>query len=150
MLCLGWTESGLSAAPGEAGMGFFKGNLRSLWGDRGGVSLLFFWSVASEFQDMSQDNRLGKGPGCSQVQEGQTDHWPLWLVSDVYCARWERASCKPRAIINRVRITESWAVQWVGKLAWLRRELSGGLGNCSDPFKGMYSFSVRKKESSED
>ena len=43
-------------------------------GDKGGVSLLFFWASASGFQDVSRDDGLGKGPGCFQVQEGQSEH----------------------------------------------------------------------------
>ena len=46
---------------------------------------MFFWTVASEFQDVSRDYGLGKGLGCSPVQEGQSDHQPLWLAPDVYC-----------------------------------------------------------------
>ena len=66
-------------------MGFFKEKARGLSEGRGGVSLLFFWATGSGFQDLSPDNGLGKGPGCSQVQEGQPDHWPLGLAPDVYC-----------------------------------------------------------------
>ena len=55
---------------------------------------------------MSWNNGLGKGPSCSQVQEGQSDHWILWLVPDVYFGRWEKVSIKPWAI-KQVRITES-------------------------------------------
>ena len=72
---------------------------------QGGVSLLFFSTVASGFQDVSQDNRLGKGLGCSQVQEGQSDHRPRWLAPGVYCAQWERVSIRLQAI-KRVGITE--------------------------------------------
>ena len=43
---------------------------------------------------------------CSQVQEGQSDHWSLWLASDVYCARWQRVFIKLQPI-KRIRITES-------------------------------------------
>ena len=42
-------------------MGFLKEKVWGLWGARGGVNLLFFWAVASGFQDVSQDNGLGKG-----------------------------------------------------------------------------------------
>ena len=111
----------------EARMGFLKEKAWSLWGNEGGVSLLFFWAVASGFQDVSQDNKLGQGRSCSQVQEGQSDHWPLWLASDVYYERWERVSIKPWAI-KWVGITESWAVPWVRNLAWLGHGWSGGLG----------------------
>ena len=52
------------------------------------VSLLFLWAGASGFQDVSGENRLGKGLGCSQVQEGQPDQ-PLWLAPGVYHVRWE-------------------------------------------------------------
>ena len=71
--------------------------------EEGRGSLLFFWAVTSGFQDVSQHSGLGKGLGCSQVQEGQSDHWPLYLVSDVCCGRWE---FKLRAI-KWVGITES-------------------------------------------
>ena len=56
--------------------------------------------------------KVGKGHGYSQVQEGHSDHWPLWLASDVYCARWGRVFMKPQAI----KQVWTWAVQWVGKL----------------------------------
>ena len=59
---------------------------------------MFFLAGASGFQDVSQDNGLGEGPACSQVQEGQSDHLTMWLVPDVYCVQWERVSIKPRAI----------------------------------------------------
>ena len=59
---------------------------------------MFFQVDASGFQDMSPDNGLGKGRGCSQVQEGQSDHRPLTLAPDVYCGRWERVSVKPRRL----------------------------------------------------
>ena len=71
--------------------------------------------VASGFQDVSRDNGLGKGLGYSQIQEGQSDPL-LWLVPDVYCMWWDRVPAKPQAIIL-VGITESWAVQQVGKVA---------------------------------
>ena len=54
--------------------------------------------LSSGFQNVSQDNRLGKGQGSCQVREGPSDHRPLCLVPDVYCARWERVSVKPGAI----------------------------------------------------
>ena len=71
----------------EARMGVLKEKAQGCggWQDKVGVSLLFFWIVASGC--VSQDYGLGKGPGCSQVQEGQSDHQPLRLASDVYCAR---------------------------------------------------------------
>ena len=58
--------------------GFFK---VGFVGGCGGVRLLFLWAGASGFQDASLDNGLGNGLGCSQVQEGQSDHRPLWLAS---------------------------------------------------------------------
>ena len=83
---IGWLRLDILQLQGEARMGFLKEKAWSLWGNEGGVSLLFFWAVASGFQDVSQDNKLGQGRSCSQVQEGQSDHWPLWLASEVYCA----------------------------------------------------------------
>ena len=50
---------------------------------------MFFQAGASGFQDVSQDYWLGEGPGCSQVQEGQSDHRPLWLAPDVCCVEGE-------------------------------------------------------------
>ena len=91
---------------GEAGMGFLKEKAWGLQGDREVTSLLFFWAGASGFQDVSWDNALVKGLDCSQVQEGQSDHWPWWLAPDVYCVQWERVSIKPQAI-KPVGITES-------------------------------------------
>ena len=41
---------------GEAGMGFLKEKAQALWGNRRGVSLLFFQAGASGFQD-----KLGPG-----------------------------------------------------------------------------------------
>ena len=76
-------------------MGFLKEKVCGLWGNEGGVSLLFFQGVASGFQDVSWHNGLGKRLDCSQVQEGQSDHWALWLMADVYCGRWERVLIKP-------------------------------------------------------
>ena len=60
-------------------MGFFKEKAQGCewwgWGgSKGGVSLLFFWAVASGFQDVSPDSGLGKGWVCFQVQEGWSDH----------------------------------------------------------------------------
>ena len=78
----------------EARVGFLKEKTQGLWGNEGGVSLLFFWAVASGLKDVHQDNGLSKGPGCSQVQEGQSDHLPLWLVSDVYYGREFRLSLR--------------------------------------------------------
>ena len=72
----------------------------------GGVSFLFFQVGTSGFQDVSLESGLGTGLGCSQVQEGQSDYGPFWLVPDVYCVWWERVLIKPRAI-NCVGITES-------------------------------------------
>ena len=40
---------------------FLKEKSRGLWGDRGGVSLLFFQAGASGFQEVSWDYGLGKG-----------------------------------------------------------------------------------------
>ena len=96
----------MTASLVEGKKGVFKEKVQSLWGDRGGVSLLFLWAVASGFQDVPWDNGLDKGPGCSQVQEGQSDHWTLWLAPDVYFPWWERVSIKPWAT-KRVGITES-------------------------------------------
>ena len=92
-------------------MGFLKKKHR----ERGGVSLLLFWAGASGFQDVSQDNGLGKGPGCSQVQEGQSEHQSLRLAQmSIVCGG--RVSIKLWAT-KQVRITEYWAVLPVGKLA---------------------------------
>ena len=117
MLRLQGVESGLNTASGGGGarMGLLK-EKRGDCGEIGEELVSFFWEGASGLQDESWDNGLGKGPGCSQVQECQSDHWPLWLEPDVSCERWERVSIKPRAI-KPARITESWTVQWVGKLA---------------------------------
>ena len=90
-----WAESGQTVAVEEGKNGVLKRKSVGLWGNKGGVSLLFFWTVASGIQVVSQDSGLGKGMDCSQVQEGQSDHWPLWLVPNTYCARWERVSIKP-------------------------------------------------------
>ena len=61
---------------------------------------------------------------------------------DVYWMRWERGPMEPWTI-KLVRITESQAVQWVGKLAWLGHEHFGGLGNWPDPFTNFrISFSL--------
>ena len=117
----------------EARREFFKEKAQGLWGDKGEVRLLFFWVIASGFQDVSQDNGLGQEPGCFQVQEGQSDHQLLWLPSGLYCGSRERVSIKPWAI-KRVEITESWAVEWVRKLVLVMYEQTGGLGNWPDPF----------------
>ena len=65
--------------------GFLKEKAWGLWGGRGGVSLLFFQAGASGFQAVSWDNRSGKGPACSQVQEGQSGHRLSWLAPGVCC-----------------------------------------------------------------
>ena len=83
---------------GRQERGFLKIKCGVCEGGKGEVSILLFWVGASGFQDMSRDNGLGKGPACSQAQEGQSDHEPLKLASDVYCVRWERVSIKLRAI----------------------------------------------------
>ena len=62
-----------------------------------GDGLVSCSELLSGFQDMSQDNGLGKGQGCSQVQELQCGHWLLWSVPGVHCAQWERVSSKPQA-----------------------------------------------------
>ena len=68
---------------------------------------------------MSQDNGLGKGPACSQVQEGQSDHLPLcWSqVSIVQGGR--------EFQLSRRLASES------GQLS---RGQSGGSENWPDPF----------------
>ena len=111
-LQVGWVGDRLQTCR-EAETGFLNKKVWGSWGDRVAVSLSFLQVGASGLQDVSWEDGLGKGLGCSQVQEGQSDRWPLWLSPDVYCARWERVSIKPRAI-KQVRVTESWAVRRVG------------------------------------
>ena len=41
--------------------GILKEKVGGLWGNEGGVSLLFLWAVASRFQDVSGDNGSGTG-----------------------------------------------------------------------------------------
>ena len=91
---IGWLRLDILQLQGEARMGFLKEKAWGLWGNEGGVILLFFWAGASGFQDVSSDNGLIKGPGCSQVREGQPDCQPLWLAPDVYCVWWKRVLIK--------------------------------------------------------
>ena len=51
-------------------MRFLKEKAQGLWGGRGAASLLFFQVVASGFQDVSWDNGLGRGLGCSRYRRG--------------------------------------------------------------------------------
>ena len=63
-----------------------------------GDGLVSCSELLSGFQDMSQDNGLGKGQGCSQVQEDQPNHLLLRLAPGVYCVQWERLFIKPPAV----------------------------------------------------
>lgn len=58
---------------------------------------MFFQAGASGLQNVSWDKGLGKGPGSSQVQEGQSGCWLLWLEPSVYYTWWERVLIGPLA-----------------------------------------------------
>ena len=127
-------ESGSTSAPGgEAAVGFFKRKISGFVRGRRGVNLLFFQEGASGFQAVSWDNRSGKGPACSQVQEGQSGHQLSWLAPGVCCVRGGREFQWSRRLLSELgqlshRQSRGLECGLTGSLAvW-------GVGNWPGPF----------------